>query len=132
VLVASEDTIAFSKTARAANLAGAGEVGRACKVAFTFGFETDPEVAAKFLKKLALQARNNHITPHSSTFKPTKNLIPAKAVSEAFSGMPKKSVAHRDGWTWELLRDAASRPSTAPLLMQFTEHFSNGALPKDL
>jgi len=109
VLVASEDTVSFSKNARAAILAGAGEVGRACKVAFTFGLETDPEVAAKFVKKLTLQARHNHITPRTSTFKPAKNLIPAKAVSEAFSGIPKKSVAHRDGWTWELLRDAASR-----------------------
>ena len=100
VLAASEDTVSFSKTAMAAILAGAGEVGRACKVAFTFGLDTDPEVGAKFMKKLALQARHNHITPHSSTFKPMKNLIPAKAVSEAFSGMPKKSTAHKDGWTW--------------------------------
>jgi hypothetical protein len=107
-------------------------VGRACKVAFTFGIETDPEGAAKFLKKLTLQSRQSHITPHSSTLKPAKNLIPAKAVSQAFSGMPKKFNAQRDGWTWELLRDAASRPSTAALLRRFAEHFSNGALPKDL
>jgi len=99
VLAASENTISFSKTARASILAGAGEVGGACKVAFTFGLETDPEVAAKFLKKLTLQARHSLITPQTSTFKPSKNLIPAKAVSEAFSGMPKKSAAHRDGWT---------------------------------
>ncbi len=93
----SDDTLLFSKTIRAAILARAGEVGRACKVAFTYGIETDPEIAAKFLKKLTLQARHSHITPHSSTLKPAKNLIPAKAVSEAFSGMPKKSDAHRDG-----------------------------------
>ena len=55
MLAALEDTVSFSKTARVAILAGAGEVGRACKVAFTFGLETDPEVAAKFLKKLTLQ-----------------------------------------------------------------------------
>ena len=55
MLVASEDTISFSKTARVAILAGAGEVGRASQVAFTLGLETDPEVAAKFLKKLTLQ-----------------------------------------------------------------------------
>ena len=46
--------------------------------------------------------------------------------------MQKKSVAHKDGWTWELLRDAASRPTTAALLRKFAEQFSNGALPKDL
>ncbi len=132
VLAALEDTVSFSKIARAAILAWVGEVGRACKVAFTFGLETDPEVAAKFLGKFTLQDRHSHITPHFFTFKPAKNSIPAKAVSEAFSRMPKKYVAHTDGWTWELLRDAASRPSTAALLRRFAEHFSNGALPKDL
>jgi hypothetical protein len=55
-----------------------------------------------------------------------------KAVTDAFDGMPKKLAAHIDGWTWELLRDGASRPSTIALLMKFAEHFSNGALPKDL
>jgi hypothetical protein len=84
VLATSEDTVSFSKTARVAILAGAGEVGRACKVAYTFGLETNPEVAATFLKKLTLQSRHNHIVPHSSTFKPAKNWIPAKAISEAF------------------------------------------------
>ena len=123
---ASNDTVSFSKTARAAILAGAGEVERACKVVFTYGLETDPEVAAKFLKKLTLQAHHIHITPHSSNFKPAKNLIFAKAVSKAFSGMPKKADAHRDGWAWELLRDAATRPSTAALLKKFAEYFSNG------
>ena len=97
VETASKDTVSFSKTARVAILAWAGEVGIACKVAFTFGLESDPEVAAKFLEKLTLQARHSHITSHSSTYKPAKILISAKAVSEAFSGMPKKSVAHKDG-----------------------------------
>ncbi len=46
--------------------------------------------------------------------------------------MPKKSASHRTDWTWELLRDAAGRPSTAALLRQFAELFSNGSLPKDL
>ncbi len=46
--------------------------------------------------------------------------------------MPQRSAAHRDGWTWELLRDAASTPSTASLLRRFSEKFSNGDLPKDL
>ncbi len=51
---ASTDSVAFSKTARAAILAGTGEVGRPCKVAYTYGLETDPVVAAKFTKKLTL------------------------------------------------------------------------------
>ncbi len=45
--------------------------------------------------------------------------------------MPKKYAAHRDGWTWEILRDAKSRPSIAFLLREFAEVFSNGVLPKD-
>jgi hypothetical protein len=72
VLAASEDAVSFSKTARAAILAGAGEMGRASKIVFTFGLETDPEVAAKFLKKLTIQARNNHIAPHSFTLSPRR------------------------------------------------------------
>jgi hypothetical protein len=38
----------------------------------------------------------------------------------------------RDGWIWELLRDASQTPSTATLLRKFVERFSNGALPQDL
>ncbi len=64
--------------------------------------------------------------------KPAGNSIPLKAVTDAFSGMPKKSAAQRDGWTWELLRDAAQTPSTSTLLRKVAEHFSNGALPHDL
>ena len=46
--------------------------------------------------------------------------------------MPKQPVLHRDGWTWEPLRDAVSRPSIAALLRKLSEHFSNGALPENL
>ena len=49
---ASSDPISFSKTARAAILSGSGEVGRACKVTFTCGLETNPSIAATFLAKL--------------------------------------------------------------------------------
>ena len=87
----------FSKTARAAIRASVGEAGRAFKVAFTYGLETDPVVAAKFLKKLALHARHLHITPHTSTLKPAKNLISLKAITNSFSEMPKQSSSHRDG-----------------------------------
>jgi hypothetical protein len=129
---ASTQPHTFSKTARAAALAGAGELGRACKVAFTYGFESDPEVAANFLAKLTLQARHSHVPLHPSSLKPAKNSIPLSAISDAFSKMPKKSAAHRDGWTWELLRDAAQRPSTASHLRKFSEFFANGALPSKL
>ena len=47
----SSDSITFSKTAKASFLAAAWELIRACKVAFTYGLETDPWVAAKFIKK---------------------------------------------------------------------------------
>ncbi len=55
-----------------------------------------------------------------------------QAITDAFVGMPKKSAPHRDGWTWELFRDAASRPSTAAPLRKFVEFFVNGLLPKPL
>ena len=122
-------TTTFSKTTRAAILAGAGAVGRACKLAFSYGLETEPEIAAEFLAKLSLKARHAHIQAHVPKVKPPANCIPLKAVTDAFAGIPKKSVAHRHGLTWELLRDAAQTPSTASLLRKFAERFSNGALP---
>jgi len=75
---------------------------------------------------------HSHVPVHPSFLKPAKNSIPPNVVIDAFSKMPKKLAAHRDGWTWELLRDAAQRPSTASHLRKFTELFSNGALPKNL
>ena len=64
-------------------------MGRACKVAFTYGFKMIPEVAAKFMKKLTTKSMHEHITPHASHIKPAKNLIPLQFVTNAFSGMPK-------------------------------------------
>ncbi len=75
-------------------------MGRACKLAFSYGLESDPEVAAEFLFKLTLKKKHGHIPLYTAKVKPAKNCIPLKAVTEAFSGMPKKSAAHRDGWTW--------------------------------
>jgi hypothetical protein len=46
--------------------------------------------------------------------------------------MPKKSTAHRDGWAWELLRDAAEKHATVILLRKFAKNLYNGALPKNL
>jgi hypothetical protein len=77
-------------------------------VAFTYGIEADPEVAATFLAKLTLRARQSNVPLQPSSLKPAKNSIPLFAVSDAFSKMPKKSAAHKDGWTWELRRDAAN------------------------
>ena len=99
---------------------------------FSYGLETDPEVAAKVLSRLNRSERHTHIAPHVPTVIPAKNRIPVKAVTEAFTKMPKKSAAHRNGWTWELLKDAAQRPSTATLLSKFAELFSNGELPQNL
>ena len=107
-------------------------MGRACKLAFSYGLESNPEVAAKFPAKLTLGTKYSHIEAYVPKIKPPKNCIPVKVVTDAFSGMPKKSAAHLDGWTWELLRDAAHTPSTTLLLRKFAERFSNGALPENL
>jgi hypothetical protein len=42
----------FPLTARADAFAGCGAVGKACKLAFSYGTETDPDVAGTFLAKL--------------------------------------------------------------------------------
>ena len=89
-------------------------------------------IAAKFLAKLTLKDEHMHIPVHVPKVKPMVTFTPLKATIYALSGMPKKSAAHRDGWTWELLRDAAQRTSTASHLRKFSELFSNGALPKHL
>ena len=97
----------FSKTVRAAIRTGAGAMRRDCKLAFSYGLECDPVIAAEFLSKLTLKKNHDHILEFVAKVKPTGNSIPLKAVTDALSGMPKKSAAHRDGWTWELQRDAA-------------------------
>ena len=96
---ASTQPHSFLRTTRAAALAGSGELGRVCKVAFTFGIEASPEVAASFLAKLILQTMHSHVPLHPSSLKPAKNFIPLTAAAEAFSKMQKKYVAHRDEWT---------------------------------
>ena len=85
----------------------AGAVGRACKLAFLYAMESDPWMAAEFLAKLTLQQRHSHIPINESKVAPLTNGIPLKSVTDAFSGMPKNSASHKDGWIWELLIDAA-------------------------
>jgi hypothetical protein len=72
----SVSTTTFFETARAAILAGAGAVGRACKLAFSYGLEPDPGIAAKFLVKLTLGAILSHIVAHVPKVKPPMNCIP--------------------------------------------------------
>ena len=84
------------------------------------------------MSKLTLKKKHDHIPVFVARVKPTRNCTPLKAATEAFSRIPKKSAAHRDGWTWELLRDASQTPSTTALLRKFAEQFSNGALSQDL
>ena len=69
----SASTTTFSKTARAAILAGAGAVGRACKLAFSYGLEKNPGIATKFLAKLTMGARHSHIDAYVPKVKPPRN-----------------------------------------------------------
>jgi len=108
----SASTTTFPKTARADILAGAGAVGRGCKLAFSYGLKTNPGIAAKFLAKLTMGTRHSHIEAHVPKVNPPRICIPLKVVADAFSGMPRKSATHRDGWAWELLTDATQTPST--------------------
>ncbi len=128
----TKPTNVFPLAARAASLAGCGAVGKACKLAFSYGTESDPVVAATFLAKLTRTTPHAHVPLPPSAYKSAFVPIPLKAVADAFTGMPKKSAPHRDGWTWELFRDAANRPSTTALLRTFVELFVNGRLPKAL
>jgi hypothetical protein len=122
----------FPLTTRAASLAGCGAVGKACQLAFSYGYESDPAVATTFLAKITRATLHTHVPPPPLTYSSAFVPIPLKAVTDAFTGIPKKSAPHRDGWTWELFRDMAGRPSTADLLRRFVELFANGSLPKPL
>ena len=107
-------------------------MGRACKLAFSYDLETDLAIATKILSKLTLKDKHTHIPAYVLKVKPPTSRMPMKVVTDAFSGMPKKSVAHRGGWTWELLKEATHTPSTATLRRIFAERFSNGAMSTDL
>ena len=122
----------FSKTAKATILAKARAVGRACKLAFSYGMESDPVLAPEFLSKLTLLQRHPHIPGYESKGGSRPNGIPLKSMTDAFSGMSKNSAAHKDGRTWKLLRDVARKLVTAALLRKSAEQFSNGALPKNM
>ncbi len=122
----------FSLTTRAASLASCGAVGKACKLAFSYGTESDPDVARTFLAKLTRIVPHTHAPMPPTTYKTTRLPIPIKAVTDAFTGMTKKSAPHRDRWTWELFRDMDGQPKTVDLLRTFVEVFAKGKLPKPL
>ena len=58
-------------------------------------------VVAEFMAMLTLQERHSHIPIQESKVAPLPNNIPLKSGTDAFSSIPKKSVAHKDGWAWE-------------------------------
>ncbi len=93
----TKPTVSFTQAARATILAGCGAVGMACKIAFSYGTELNPAVAANFLAKLTRLSPHTHVLSPPSAFKSPFVPIPIKAVSNAFIGMPKKSAPMRDG-----------------------------------
>jgi hypothetical protein len=56
-------TSAFPLAARVASLAGCGSVGKAYKLAFSYGKESDPVVVATFLAKLSRTTSQTHVPP---------------------------------------------------------------------
>ena len=87
----------FPLTPGAASLAGCGAVRKACQLAFSYGNESNPVIAATFLAKLTRATLHTHIPAPPSSYKSEFVRIPLKAVIDAFTGMPKKSAPHRDG-----------------------------------
>ena len=101
-------------------------------MAFSYGTESNPEVAAKFMAKLTMTVPHSHVPAPPFSYKTVFVPIPLKSITDTFTSMPKKSAPHRDGWTWELFRDAANRLFTTGLLRKFVELFVSGKLPKGL
>ncbi len=85
-----------------------------------------------FLAKLTRSTLHTHVPAPPSSYKTTSVPIPLNAITNAFTGMPKKSAPHRDGWIWELFRDVVGRETTSSSRRKFVELFVNGSLPKVL
>ncbi len=64
-------------------------MGRACKLAFFYGLETDPEIAAKFLSKLTLKSKHEHIPEHVPKVIPPSNCIPLKGLRMPSGACPR-------------------------------------------
>jgi len=92
----------FPPTAKAADLSGCGDAGKACTLAFSYGTESDPTVAATFMSKLTRTIPHTHVPLPPSSYKTILVPIPIKTVTYAFTSMPKKYAPYRDGWTWRL------------------------------
>jgi hypothetical protein len=56
-------------------------------------------MTSKFFSKLTPKARHAHIPAHVPKVKTLPNRIPSKVETNAFSWMPKKPAAHKDGWS---------------------------------
>ncbi len=54
-------------------------MGRAFTLAFSYGLESDPAIAAKFLSKLTLKKKHAHIPDFAAKVKPAGNRIHLKA-----------------------------------------------------
>jgi hypothetical protein len=83
----SQPAQSFPIIFRAVALAECGAVGKACKLAFSYGTETNPVAAATFVSKLTRSTMHTHIPPppfaRESAFIPN----PVKAVINAVTGM---------------------------------------------
>jgi hypothetical protein len=89
VIALTQPSQYFPLTARVVVLAGCGAVGKACKLAFLYGTETDPVVAGTFLAKLTRAVPHTHVPMPPATYKTAHLPIPIKAVFDAFTRMPK-------------------------------------------
>ena len=81
----AKPTLSFSMTAMATSLARCGAVGKACKLAFSYGTKSNPEVAATFLAKITRPTLHEHVPAFPSEYKTAKITIPIKAITDAFT-----------------------------------------------
>ena len=94
----STSNSSFSKTARAAIMAGFGAMGRACKLAFSYCLESDPAIAAKFLSKLTLKKKHAHIPDFVARVKSAGNSIHLKQGSNGRLLWNAEEVSSPPAW----------------------------------
>ena len=78
----------FPRIARVVALVGCGAVGKACKLAISYGTESDPVIVASFLAKVTKMIPYTHAPLPPSSYKIVLVPIPIKVVKDAFTGMP--------------------------------------------
>ena len=105
-------------------------MGKACRLALSYGVETDPARAAESLEALHRPSPHDHIAfPQLPPRFAAKTTFTVKTTADGLRKHPTCSATHRDFWSWELIADCMRHSDTALLLSKYCTRFCSGDLP---